>query len=114
FARFGTRLDDETRAALERGRRVREILKQSQHQPLSAAEQVVVLLAVNEGVFDPLPLNLVRQAEHAILAAIPQSLPDLARRMESGDEIAGEDKQAILRLTRKVVQQVGVHQEESS
>lgn len=50
FARFGTRLDEATRQTLERGRRVREVLKQHQYQPMPVAEQIAVLLAVTSGL----------------------------------------------------------------
>ncbi len=53
FARFGTRLDAATRRTIERGHRVREVLKQQQYQPLPVADQIAVLLAVTEGMFDP-------------------------------------------------------------
>ena len=46
FSRFSSRLDEETRATLERGRRVREIFKQSQYQTLSVPEQIAVLIAM--------------------------------------------------------------------
>lgn len=46
FSRFSTRLDDETRHALARGRRVREVLKQAQYEPMPVFEQIVVLVTV--------------------------------------------------------------------
>lgn len=49
FARFGTRLDEETRAKLERGRRVREALQQPQYRPIPVDEQIAVLLAAGRG-----------------------------------------------------------------
>ncbi|MBW1834467.1 MAG: F0F1 ATP synthase subunit alpha, partial [Deltaproteobacteria bacterium] len=45
FSRFGTRLDEETRKTLDRGRRVREVLKQSQYEPMPVPEQAAVLVA---------------------------------------------------------------------
>jgi F-type H+-transporting ATPase subunit alpha len=60
FARFGTRLDEDTKATLERGRRVREILKQPQWQPMPVVDQVAVLLAVSEGLMDPIPAEWIR------------------------------------------------------
>ena len=52
FARFGTRPDEDTRRTLARGERVREVLKQPQYATLSAADQIVTLLAVTSGLFD--------------------------------------------------------------
>ena len=49
FSRFGTRLDENTRKTIERGRRVREVLKQNQYKPIPVPEQIAVLLAVTGG-----------------------------------------------------------------
>lgn len=77
FARFGTRLDEETRGKLAHGRRVREILKQEQFRSLTAAEQIAVLYAVNRGLFDDLPLESTGRAEKEIVAMM-HAVPDLA------------------------------------
>lgn len=52
FARFGTRLDDATRARLARGAAVRTALRQAERDPMPADEQLAVLVAAMEGVFD--------------------------------------------------------------
>jgi F-type H+-transporting ATPase subunit alpha len=52
FARFATRLDPETQATIDHGRRVREMLRQHEQHPLRASEQIAVLSAVNEGLLD--------------------------------------------------------------
>ena len=67
FARFGARLDEETERKLARGRRVREVLKQYRYSPLSAAEQVAVLVALNNGVLDNVSLSDIPQAQEKIL-----------------------------------------------
>lgn len=67
FARFGTRLDDNTRKRLEHGRRVREILKQDRYSPLTAAQQAAVLHVVNEGLFDEVPVENIHGAQQAVL-----------------------------------------------
>ena len=66
FARFGVRLDEETQATLARGRRVRELLKQPQYQPLSVAEQIVALTAVTNGRFDRLRLDRIQAAKKRV------------------------------------------------
>ena len=63
FARFATRLDPETRRTIEHGRRVREVLRQREQQPLRASAQMAVLRAVNEGLLDALPVDSVGAAE---------------------------------------------------
>jgi len=85
FARFGTRLDDETRKTLEHGRRVREILKQNQFSPLTAFNQVAILMAINQGMLDEVPLENIAAAEKEIIAGL-RKLSGLQERIESGDK----------------------------
>ena len=96
FARFSTRLDKETRATIERGRRVREVLKQNEHQPLRASEQMAVLRAVNAGLLDRVPLEQMAEAEKRVQAHLLKALPELCRRMETGDRLGDRDWQRVL------------------
>ena len=96
FSRFGTRLDESTRQTLERGRRVREVLKQPQYQPLGVGEQIAVLLATTEGLFDNLPLERVREAERKVRQAVVEQLPDVCGRIETGEKLTPGDRQALL------------------
>jgi F-type H+-transporting ATPase subunit alpha len=68
FAQFASDLDAATRKQLERGRRVTELMKQKQYQPLSVAEMALTLYAVNEGFVDDVPVNKVVDFEAALHA----------------------------------------------
>ncbi|WP_017324529.1 alternate F1F0 ATPase, F1 subunit alpha [Synechococcus sp. PCC 7336] len=103
FARFGTQLDEETHRMLERGRRVREMLKQPQSQPLSAEEQIAVLLAVSGGIFDRIPIPDVDAAARAIRTAVTEQLPHLCDRINAGDPLDDGDRQALLERARKAI-----------
>jgi len=91
FSRFATRLDPETRARIDRGRRVRETLKQPQQAPMRAAEQIAVLRAVNQGLLDDLPLGSVRDAEVVLRRTLLEELPQLVETIESGGTLSDED-----------------------
>jgi F-type H+-transporting ATPase subunit alpha len=104
FARFGTQLDEDTRQTLARGRRVREILKQPQSQALSVSEQIAVLLAVNEGILDDVPLERISEAETAIRQTITEELPEICNRIEAGESLSDEDKQALLNKSKAACQ----------
>ena len=103
FARFGTRLDDDTRRTLERGRRVREVLKQRQYQPRSAGNQIAVLLALTAGLLDDLPLAQITEAEAAIGAAVEQQLSDVGDRIAAGQALSSDDRHALLNLASQVI-----------
>lgn len=106
FARFGTRLDEETVRMLERGRRVREVFLQPQYRPMPVPEQVAVLLAACEGLLNTVPLERVAQAERAIRKAVIEELPEVCQRMESGAKLTTEDREALLRTIRAAIASV--------
>ncbi|MCP4508135.1 MAG: F0F1 ATP synthase subunit alpha, partial [Fuerstiella sp.] len=95
FSRFSRRLDDETRATLERGRRVREILKQRQYQTESVPEQIAALLAVTEGLLDAVDLSQIGCAETNIRAKVRTSLPDMCERITDGQQLSVSDRQEL-------------------
>ena len=103
FSRFGTRLDEETRRTLERGRRVREVFKQPQYEPLPVAEQIAVLFAAGEGILDELPLEEVAASEQALRRAVVRELPALCERMGTGAKFTADDREVLRRLSRVAV-----------
>ena len=109
FARFGTRLDRETRRTIEHGRRVREILKQPQYAPMPTAEQIAVLLLVTAHELDRVPVGDVLRAEAALRVAVRERLGEVCRRIESGERLADRDREAILRVGRAVLTEFHDH-----
>jgi F-type H+-transporting ATPase subunit alpha len=63
FAQFGSDLDKSSLAQLNRGRRLVEILKQGQHNPLPVEKQILIIFAGTSGLLDDLPLELCREFE---------------------------------------------------
>lgn len=103
FARFGTRLDKDTRQALEHGYRVRAILRQPQFEPIPAADQIAALLAVAEGLLDNLPIEHVPEFERQLRRRLAEDGREVRERLEKGDSISDEDRQAILRMASELV-----------
>jgi F-type H+-transporting ATPase subunit alpha len=96
-------MDEETRRTLERGRRVREILKQRQYHPLAVCAQIAVLVAVNQGLFDDVPLERVGRAEMRIRETMDESHRQLCRRIVDGDALSDEDIATIKDTAQKAV-----------
>jgi len=63
FAQFGSDLDKATLNQLNRGRRLVEVLKQPQYQPLAVEKQVIIIYAATNGYLDPVPVEQVRAYE---------------------------------------------------
>jgi F-type H+/Na+-transporting ATPase subunit alpha len=108
FARFGTRLDEATRQTIERGRRVREALKQPQYEPIPVAEQMAVLLAVTSGLFDQLPLAAAAEASLAVREAVMAELKGVVERIEAGERLADEDREGLLKLAEAVIDRLDI------
>ena len=86
FAQFASDLDDATRAQLELGERVTELMKQAQYSPLSVAEMAFSLYAANEGFLNDVPVNKVVAYEAAMLADMKSNHGDLIAQInETGD-----------------------------
>jgi F-type H+/Na+-transporting ATPase subunit alpha len=73
FAQLGTDLDATTQASLDRGRRMVEILKQPQYQPMHVIDQVTIIYAAANGFLDKVPLNRVREYEEQMLTHVKES-----------------------------------------
>ncbi|MDH4133056.1 MAG: F0F1 ATP synthase subunit alpha, partial [Gemmatimonadota bacterium] len=98
FARFGTRLDERTRHTLERGRRVREVLRQAELETVPVSEQIPVLLAASTGLMDDLPLALVGAAERHIRHEVRRQCGALSERLEAGQPLDDRDRETLLRV----------------
>jgi F-type H+-transporting ATPase subunit alpha len=103
FARFGTQLDEQTQQTLERGRRVREVLKQKQSRPLSATEQIAILLAVTNGLLDTVPLDQLDAAEQRICQAVTRQLPELCERIQKGKPLTESEGELLLHTIQTAI-----------
>ena len=99
FSRFGTRLDEATRKSIDRGQRVREVLKQTQYQTIPVAEQIAVLLAVTHGIFDPVPLNKIALLEKTLGKAVRENFSDIYQRIKTREKLREEDLKALLNIS---------------
>lgn len=103
FARFSSQLDEDTRQALERGRRVREVLKQTRYQPIPVPEQIAVFVAVNSGALDAVPLDQIAAAEAAVRERVVRDLPDQCERIVQGQRLEDGDLQALREAAQAAV-----------
>ncbi len=84
FSQFAADLDRRTRATLERGQRMTEMLKQPQYQPVPFARQVIAIFAGTHGYLDDLPVERVSDFERSLLRYLEQEHPEIERTI--GDE----------------------------
>ena len=92
FAQFASDLDDATRRQLERGKRVVELLKQPQYQPLQVWELAVTLYTVNNGYLDDVEVPRVLAFEKALKDYIKAKHEGLIQRVEDTKELSKDDE----------------------
>jgi len=103
FARFGARLDDDTRKIIEHGRRIRACLKQPEFSPVSVSAQITVLLALTASLFDPVPLEQMTEAVHAVREAATTIPAEVSARFETAAKLSDEDKKTVVEIARKAL-----------
>jgi len=81
FAQFASDLDPATRAQLDRGQRVTELMKQAQYSPLSIAELALSVYAAEKGYLDDLPVNKVLPFEKGLHAFMHQNHEELMNKI---------------------------------
>jgi F-type H+-transporting ATPase subunit alpha len=96
FAQFASDLDKRTRDQLERGKRMEELLKQDQYQPMPVAQQVIVLFAGGNGYLDDVPVDKVRQFEKELLRFLSSAHPGLEQAIAK-EKALSPDTEKLLR-----------------
>jgi F-type H+-transporting ATPase subunit alpha len=99
FAQFGSDLDKSTQAQLNRGRRLVEILKQPQYQPLAVEKQVAIIFAATKGYLDNVSIENVRAYEEELYRFLETRhaavLSNIAEKKVLDDEVRGALENAL-------------------
>lgn len=106
FAQFATDLDDETKASINRGQRLVEILKQPQYSPLSVWEQTVSLMAVTEGCFDNLDTEKVGEAGLKLREALWSGNKKLMQELNKGDKPGDETISTVKKIGMQIAEEL--------
>ena len=100
FAQFGSDLDDATKAQIDRGQRLTELLKQPQYQPMSVWEQFVSIHAVTSGAFDNVSVAKIKEAQAGLLTYLWNNAKDAMRELNKGAKPTDEQLQVIDEATQ--------------
>jgi F-type H+-transporting ATPase subunit alpha len=95
FAQFGSDLDPVTRAQLERGLRLQEILKQPQYRPMSLDQQVTIIWAGTNGLLDDVPVDRVRAWEDGFHSFMENSHPEIGQAIMSEKQLSDATTEAL-------------------
>ena len=96
FAQFGTaELDKTTRAQLERGQRITEVLKQLQYEPMPVEKQVIILYAVINGYLDDIAVDKVALFESKFHEFMAEKHAEIAQKIAEEKEITDKTEEAL-------------------
>jgi F-type H+-transporting ATPase subunit alpha len=85
FSKFGSDLDKTTKAQLDRGARLVEILKQGQYIPMPVEKQVAIIFLGTQGLLDTVDLRFIRKFEEEFLSMLEIKHSDILKKIaESG------------------------------
>lgn len=106
FVQFGSDLDDATKAQIERGQRLTELLKQHQYQPMGIWEQVASIYAVNEGTFDSVPVAKIKEAQSTLLTRLWTEHKEAMRTLNKGDKPSDETLKIIKKAAENTAKDI--------
>ena len=95
FAQFGAEIDRATEMALNRGMRMRETLKQGQHQPMAVEDQVAIFYAATNGFLDDVPLAEIGLFEARFIAFLHERRQGLRQAIAMQGELSADLEQAL-------------------
>ncbi len=107
FAQFGSDLDPATRAQLDRGLRVQEVLKQPQYHPLPVEEQVAIIYLVNNGILDTVPVERIAEFERDYLDYLRTSHPQVLEQIRDSRALSDESTKILAAAAREYMQGAG-------
>jgi F-type H+-transporting ATPase subunit alpha len=102
FVQFGSDLDEATKAQIERGQRLTELLKQPQYQPMGIWEQTASIYAVNEGAFDDVSVANIKEAQATLLTRLWTEHKEAMRTLNKGDKPSDETLSQIKKAAADV------------
>lgn len=103
FARFGARLDEQTRETIKHGKRIRACLAQLEFTPVSVSAQIAILLALNCGLFDSLPVDQMPGVQESVAKACDKLPDDMSKRILKGEKMSDADLRTITQVAKQAV-----------
>lgn len=106
FARFGARLDDSMENTIGHGQRIRACLKQAEFAPVPMAAQILILIALNEGLFDDIALTQIEAAENLLMDAAVEIPAEVCERFAASSKLTDADRATLTAVARNALAQL--------
>ncbi len=103
FLEFAEEVDPETKKKLDRGARIREILKQDRLSPIPFEKQVVAIFVAVSGLLDGLELEKIRDFEKKLYQTIETKKPEIFKAIRQTGQLSEETKKEIENITKELL-----------
>ena len=110
FTRFGGISDSRVKSRIVRGERIRAILSQPRFAVMRAADEIVMLVALDDGIFDEYPADIIPLVKTRIARYLDVNQPELVKTLMTGDALEEDDGAAVIEAVRQLVTQISTEQ----
>ena len=107
FTRFGGMPEGRVRDQLKRGERIRATLRQPQHAPFRLTDEVALMLALQSGLLDPLPLDAVAAFRAALPAALDRDAPEVLHAIAETGDLEREARSTLMAAMSRLAASLG-------
>jgi len=108
FTQFGSDLDEKTKAQIERGKRLTEMMKQPQYEPMLVEEQVVLLYGATTGLLDNVPVDKISDAQEKILTSIRGRAKEVLKKIVETKDFDEKDEEKMKKIIEEVAETYNV------
>jgi len=103
FTQFAADLDEATKKQIERGRRITEVLKQANNEPIPVALQVAILYAVTNGYFDSLAISEVQKTEKSLIAHLKANYKNLLETITKTGDLDEKNAMTLKKAIEEII-----------
>ena len=104
FLEFSEEVDEETKKKLERGKRMREILKQEYLSPLPFEKETVIIFAGVRGFLDKVPLSKIKEFENNLFETIEVESPEIFQSIKEKEDLLPEIEEKLTQIISNLVE----------
>src|SRR6056297_480142 len=95
FAQFGSELDKETKATLDHGERLMEVIKQAQYKPVEVEKQVILIYAANNDYLQEISVDNISEFENGIYSFMDEEYPEIGLVIKESGVLSDETKEKL-------------------
>ena len=101
FSQFGSDIDKNTKARLDHGRVLMEILKQGQYKPMAVEEQVISIYAASHGYMEDVAIDKIHEFEEGLLKYIHSNYPEIGEAITKTGQLEDETEKLLIEGIKK-------------